>query len=152
MRRIPEAARDPVCGMAVDPAKTPHHHTVDGVTNHFCGARCRERFAADPQGVLAKAAAPSGHHHGGNGYAPGGGRAPASSAAHAPAGAADAEYACPMHYEIVPRTGSCLTSGVGHRERAAPAARGPFTFSPRPGGGAMAGSGACRPIRPSSPI
>ncbi|HET6805238.1 MAG TPA: heavy metal translocating P-type ATPase [Frateuria sp.] len=42
------AERDPVCGMAVDPARTPHHADHAGRTWHFCGARCRERFLASP--------------------------------------------------------------------------------------------------------
>ena len=40
--------RDPVCGMAVDPAGTPHHANHAGRSYHFCGARCRERFLAMP--------------------------------------------------------------------------------------------------------
>ena len=39
---------DPVCGMTVDPAKTPHHYTHEGIDYHFCGARCREKFIAAP--------------------------------------------------------------------------------------------------------
>ena len=46
-------ALDPVCGMTVDPAKTPHHHVHDGVGYHFCDARCRERFIADPDKYLS---------------------------------------------------------------------------------------------------
>ncbi len=42
-------ALDPVCGMTVDPAKTPHHARHDGREFHFCGAGCREKFEADPQ-------------------------------------------------------------------------------------------------------
>ncbi len=44
---------DPVCGMTVDPATTPHHAAVDGVTWHFCSARCRDKFVADPARYLA---------------------------------------------------------------------------------------------------
>ena len=45
--------RDPVCGMLVDPAKTPHHASHDGIDYHFCSARCRERFIADPRKYLS---------------------------------------------------------------------------------------------------
>ncbi|WP_083844709.1 heavy metal translocating P-type ATPase [Sphingomonas sp. ATCC 31555] len=45
-------ARDPVCGMMVDSATTPHHIRHDGADYHFCGARCRSRFLADPQSWL----------------------------------------------------------------------------------------------------
>lgn len=44
---------DPVCGMQVDPATTPHHATHGGAEHHFCSARCREKFAADPEKYLS---------------------------------------------------------------------------------------------------
>ncbi|MBV6418417.1 MAG: Copper-transporting P-type ATPase [Steroidobacteraceae bacterium] len=50
---------DPVCGMKVDPQKTPHHAEHAGTTWHFCGARCRERFIADPQKYLSPADKPA---------------------------------------------------------------------------------------------
>ncbi len=30
--------KDPVCGMSVDPATTPHHAMFEGEDFHFCGA------------------------------------------------------------------------------------------------------------------
>jgi Cu+-exporting ATPase len=39
---------DPVCGMTVDPAATPHHAEHGGTTYHFCSAGCRGKFVADP--------------------------------------------------------------------------------------------------------
>lgn len=45
-------AKDPVCGMTVDPATTPHRTQHDGTEWHFCSARCRERFIADPRRFL----------------------------------------------------------------------------------------------------
>ena len=47
-----DAAIDPVCGMAVDPAKTAHRHTVDRRVYFFCSAGCRSKFAADPDKYL----------------------------------------------------------------------------------------------------
>ena len=44
--------RDPVCGMMVDPAKTPHHAVHDGREVHFCSAGCRAKFVADPAHYL----------------------------------------------------------------------------------------------------
>lgn len=44
----PDAAIDPVCGMTVNPAKTPHHAAYKGTTYHFCGASCRTKFIATP--------------------------------------------------------------------------------------------------------
>jgi Cu+-exporting ATPase len=50
---------DPVCGMQVDPATTPHHANHAGTNYHFCSARCREKFVADPAHYLSpKGAAP----------------------------------------------------------------------------------------------
>lgn len=45
-------AKDPVCGMTVDAATTPHRTQHDGTEWHFCSARCRERFIADPRRFL----------------------------------------------------------------------------------------------------
>src|ERR1700680_894165 len=67
-------ATDPVCGMTVDPAKSPHRHSYKQKTYHFCSAGCRGKFAADPDKYL----------HGAAAGAP-------------PAGAI---YTCPMHPEI----------------------------------------------------
>jgi Cu+-exporting ATPase len=56
---------DPVCGMTVDPAASPHRLDHSGQTYHFCSAGCRTKFAADPAKYLAPkpvapAAAPKG--------------------------------------------------------------------------------------------
>ena len=51
-------AIDPVCGMTVDPATAKHRFDYEGTTYYFCCAGCRSTFAADPAGVLAKAAQP----------------------------------------------------------------------------------------------
>jgi Cu+-exporting ATPase len=71
-----EPVKDPVCGMTVDPDRTPHHHVHAGRTHHFCGAGCLERFRAEPARFL-------------------GGAAPGATPA--PSGA---EYTCPMHPEV----------------------------------------------------
>ena len=68
--------RDPVCAMQVDPLTTPHHAEHAGRMFHFCSARCRERFAAQPQAYLDDA--------------PPDGAAP-------PPGML---YTCPMHPEV----------------------------------------------------
>jgi len=47
------AARDPVCGMSVDPHTARHTATHAGRPYYFCSARCRERFIADPGRYLA---------------------------------------------------------------------------------------------------
>lgn len=44
---------DPVCGMKVDPAATPHHADHAGHEWHFCSDKCRTKFIADPEHYLA---------------------------------------------------------------------------------------------------
>src|SRR5690606_11702894 len=80
---------DPVCGMTVDPAKTPHHHVHDGVEYHFCNPRCREKFIADPGRYLSP-------------------RAGESEAA-----VPGAIYTCPMHPEVRQEgPGTCPKCGM----------------------------------------
>jgi Cu+-exporting ATPase len=45
--------KDPVCGMVVDPAVTPHHFEHDGICRHFCSAGCLRKFRGDPERYLA---------------------------------------------------------------------------------------------------
>jgi YHS domain-containing protein len=52
----PTLARDPVCGMNVNPARAEHVHEHDGKKYYFCCAPCVEKFKADPQGYLNKPA------------------------------------------------------------------------------------------------
>ncbi|MEE4109473.1 MAG: heavy metal translocating P-type ATPase [Halieaceae bacterium] len=42
---------DPVCGMSVSP-DTDHRHEYRGEQYFFCSARCRDRFASEPQKYL----------------------------------------------------------------------------------------------------
>jgi Cu+-exporting ATPase len=46
-----QTVKDPVCGMTVTPGDAPSHD-YDGQAWHFCCARCRDRFAADPESFL----------------------------------------------------------------------------------------------------
>jgi Cu+-exporting ATPase len=68
-------AIDPVCGMKVNPATAKNRLSHEGHEYLFCGARCRERFAADPVKYLSR-------------------REPEPPA---PAGTI---YICPMHPEV----------------------------------------------------
>src|ERR1700733_2118671 len=72
----PSPAIDPVCGMTVDPAKSPHRHSHAQKAYHFCSAGCRGKFAADPDKYLR------------------------SAKAELAAETKDAIYTCPMHPEI----------------------------------------------------
>ncbi len=98
-------ARDPVCGMTVDPGKTPHHIVHAGTDYYFCSDRCRTRFDADPDRYLAS------------------GAQPAKPAALAPAGAI---YTCPMHPEIRQAgPGSCPICGMALEPELVTADTGP---------------------------
>jgi Cu+-exporting ATPase len=46
-------ARDPVCGMSVDPATSKHHTEHAGEPFHFCSPGCRSKFIADPKKYVA---------------------------------------------------------------------------------------------------
>jgi Cu+-exporting ATPase len=48
---VPGKTTDPVCGMSVDPATTPHVATHAGTHHYFCSAGCLAKFNADPMRV-----------------------------------------------------------------------------------------------------
>ncbi|HEV7995242.1 MAG TPA: heavy metal translocating P-type ATPase [Stellaceae bacterium] len=88
----PARVRDPVCGMMVDPAASPHRAVHAGDTYHFCSRSCRERFIADPTHYLTPV--------------------PAATAS-SPAAAVGTQWTCPMHPEIVrDGPGSCPICGM----------------------------------------
>ena len=45
-------AKDPVCGMSVDPATAKHKAEHAGAAYYFCSAGCREKFVAEPARFL----------------------------------------------------------------------------------------------------
>ena len=50
-------ARDPVCGMTVDPARAAAHAEHRGETYYFCAKGCAQKFSANPERYLQAAAA-----------------------------------------------------------------------------------------------
>ena len=85
-----DAMIDPVCGMTVRPDSV-HVYEHAGQTYRFCSAKCRAKFAAEPQRYLHAAAEP----------------------AAAPVAAAGTIYICPMHPEIrQPTPGNCPKCGM----------------------------------------
>jgi Cu+-exporting ATPase len=46
--------KDPVCGMDVRVTGGTPSFAHDGRTYHFCSEQCRDRFARDPEAVLAR--------------------------------------------------------------------------------------------------
>ena len=97
---------DPVCGMTVDPRGSKHRFDHHGRTFHFCSARCRERFAAEPAKFLGDTPEPE---------------APDPDAPD-PDAPAWAIWTCPMHPEIrQDHAGNCPICGMA-LEPVAPAA------------------------------
>jgi P-type Cu+ transporter len=99
-------AKDPVCGMSVDPASSAGHVEHNGKTYHFCSTFCAERFRQESQEFLA---------------APGTAGMPAPAAPSAEgiqksgreAATKNIPYTCPMHPEIVQiGPGSCPKCGM----------------------------------------
>ncbi|CCA92675.1 heavy metal translocating P-type ATPase [Novosphingobium sp. PP1Y] len=83
------AARDPVCGMTVDPATAKHRSELGGHSHYFCSARCLEKFEADPDRYLNPSDA---------------------SPEDVPEGA---QWICPMHPEVrQDHPGSCPICGM----------------------------------------
>ena len=81
------AASDPVCDMAVDPAKTAHHAEHGGTEFHFCSAGCRTKFVGDPQRYLEPRPEPVAQP--------------------------DATYTCPMHPAVRQQgPGACPICGM----------------------------------------
>ncbi len=79
---------DPVCGMQVDPATTPHHADHAGAHFHFCSERCRAKFVADPERYLTSRDEPEVAQPG-------------------------AIYTCPMHPEVRQQgPGNCPFCGM----------------------------------------
>src|SRR5215831_14169297 len=96
----PPDARDPVCGITVDPAVAKHRAEHAGHSYVFCGARCEEKFTADPARYAVS-----------------------SPRGRALAAAGEVLWTCPMHPQIV-RTepGNCPICGMA-LEPMTPAAR-----------------------------
>jgi len=53
------AAKDPVCGMSVDPARARAQAEHKGKTYYFCCPGCETKFKVDPEKYLSRAPAPS---------------------------------------------------------------------------------------------
>ncbi len=104
-------ARDPVCGMHVEPNTSEHSAEHGGRTYWFCSARCRERFVADPDryGSQEGPESPSQEHdhpagHGVHAHAHAGHQGPA---------AGGGDYTCPMHPEVRQKDpGACPQCGM----------------------------------------
>jgi P-type Cu+ transporter len=95
-------AKDPVCGMTVDPRTTQQRAVHSGSDYFFCSSGCRTKFEADPARYLAAEERPP-----------------------KPA-AAGAIYTCPMHPQIrQPGPGNCPICGMALEPEVATADAGP---------------------------
>lgn len=50
-----QAAKDPVCGMSVDPETAKHYTEHNGENYYFCSAGCKDKFEGDPEHYLSGA-------------------------------------------------------------------------------------------------
>jgi Cu+-exporting ATPase len=98
-------AKDPVCGMTVDPATARHSVEHDGQRQYFCCAGCASKFTADPARYLAP------------------NEEPRQPMAPTPAGTI---YTCPMHPQIRQvGPGSCPICGMALEPEVVTAEAGP---------------------------
>lgn len=89
-------ARDPVCGMTVDPERSEHAAEYKGQTFHFCSARCHDKFVAAPEPYLKPDAKPAEPEPAGQVLPPKG-----------------VIYTCPMHPQIRQEgPGNCPICGM----------------------------------------
>jgi YHS domain-containing protein len=105
-------ARDPVCGLSVEQARTRQRAAHAGHSYYSCGARCRDRFIAEP----ARYISPDQIHH-------------------EPAVSGETLWTCPMHPQII-RTepGSCPICGIALEPMTQPGRRPKtLSFATRPG-------------------
>ncbi|MEO8434609.1 MAG: heavy metal translocating P-type ATPase [Pyrinomonadaceae bacterium] len=97
-----EVARDPVCGMTVDPRKAAGSFEYQGETHYFCSTHCLQRFREDPERFLNKAPEPM--------------TVPSVSIqrAETPTASTNSQtYTCPMHPEVrSDKPGSCPKCGM----------------------------------------
>jgi Cu+-exporting ATPase len=91
-----ELARDPVCGMTVDPQNAAGSFTHDGKTYFFCALSCREKFSADPNRFLTSVSLP-----------------PIGVQGRPRVQNSPNEYTCPMHPEVrATKSASCPKCGM----------------------------------------
>ena len=100
-------AKDPVCGMSVEPAKAAATREYLGEKYFFCSTRCAERFEKEPQRFLASPGT-AGMEHASHAAAA---NAPKTSTASR--ALKQIRYTCPMHPEVVQwGPGSCPKCGM----------------------------------------
>jgi Cu+-exporting ATPase len=95
---VSQPARDPVCGMTVDPARAAGSYLYQGKTWFFCSTHCLDRFRSDPAKYTAEQPV----------------------AEPMPAPSPSATYTCPMHLEVERDSpGTCPVCGMALEPRTA---------------------------------
>jgi P-type Cu+ transporter len=124
--------RDPVCGMAVDPARAKANAEHAGETYYFCCQSCATKFSADPQRYLNPKSPASMH---GDGTVASVGKIKPSKTTPPAAPARTASFICPMDPEVsqdhpgpCPKCGMALEPSIP----AAPATRTEYTCPMHP--------------------
>jgi len=93
-------ARDPVCGMTVNPESAAGRFQHEGQEYFFCSRHCLSKFQSEPARFLAPALAQ---------LTP----VPASPPVKSASASADRQYTCPMHPEVLQRgPGACPKCGM----------------------------------------
>ena len=97
-----KSAKDPVCGMSVNPESAAGHDRHEGQDYFFCSQHCLERFRSDPNRYLAPALtqlAPT--------------LTRPSTEVGPPPSSPNQEYTCPMHPEVLRKQpGHCPKCGM----------------------------------------
>src|SRR2546426_1654121 len=122
------AVKDPVCGMAVDPATAKHRRAHGGQTYYFCSQHCAEKFEAAPEKFLQ---APARSY----GLVTLGAKPVSASASveHHPEAPAKTDYICPMCPEVREiEPGACPRCGMALEPEAPVTARVEYTCPMHP--------------------
>jgi Cu+-exporting ATPase len=98
------SAKDPVCGMTIDPAKAAGSFDYQGQTYYFCSKSCLGKFQQNPAAYLkgGESTPSSGHEaHGSHGHRAAAPKPAAATAVSAGRATPDTrEYTCPMDPEV----------------------------------------------------
>src|SRR3989440_686121 len=122
------AVKDPVCGMAVDPATAKHRRAHGGQTYYFCCQHCAEKFEAAPEKFLQAPARSYGLVT--LGAKPVSARL---SVEHHPEAPAKTDYICPMCPEVrESKPGACPRCGMALEPEAPVTARVEYTCPMHP--------------------
>lgn len=101
-------AKDPVCGMDVNPATSKHKVDHAGKSYFFCCAGCAQKFESNPDKYLNPAA-----RAGSSSLVMLGGPAAASAISRSPEPAKQVAYVCPMCPQVrASKPGPCPTCGM----------------------------------------